>query len=378
MKFSLLIEVQPEDGSIAAERRAFAECIEQAVLADELGYHEVWAVEHHGLKEYSHCSAPEVLLGYLAGRTKHIRLGHGVTLTPFRYNHPIRVAERIATLDILSGGRVDWGSGKSSSRVEQDAFEVDRAELDEQWREAFDMIPRMWRSDIFEWNGKHFHIPPTPIIPRPIQKPHPPVFIACSRPETVELAGKLGAGSLNFTAGNDDYLQNKVQSYRTAINRSAARFVNNRFCCTPTSLVLDDDRQACEYGFRGARFFQESLATYFLSRERLEGPLEVSREPLSAPDLAKSMRERNTPGSPLTSVVGDPASAKETIARFQAAGVDELILVMQMATIPHELILKSLRTFAEKVKPHFDVVGDPQAQPGKTVDSGPLPQGVST
>lgn len=357
MKFSLLIEVQPEDGSVAAERRAFAECVEQAVLADELGYHEVWAVEHHGLREYSHCSAPEILLGFIAGRTRRIRLGHGVTLTPFRYNHPIRVAERIAVLDILSEGRVDWGSGKSSSRVEQDAFEIDRAELDGQWREAFEMIPRMWRSDVFEWQGKYFHIPPTPILPKPVQKPHPPVFVACSRPETVELAGQLGAGSLNFTAGNDEYLLRKVQSYRGAIERSPARTVNNRFCCTPTALILEDDRKACEYGFRGARFFQEALATYFLSREPVASPLDVSRDPLTSAELSKAMHERNNPGSALTSIVGDAECAVETVRRFQAAGVDELILVMQMATVPHELILRSLRTFAEKVMPYFSGQG---------------------
>jgi alkanesulfonate monooxygenase SsuD/methylene tetrahydromethanopterin reductase-like flavin-dependent oxidoreductase (luciferase family) len=368
MKFSLLIEIQPDDASAAAERRAFAECLEQAMLADELGYHEVWAVEHHGLSEYSHSSAPEVLLGFIAARTRSIRLGHGVTLTPYRYNHPIRVAERIAVLDILSGGRVDWGSGKSSSRVEQDAFEIDRAELDAQWREAFEMIPRMWRSDIFEWQGDYFHIPPTAIVPKPVQQPHPPMFVACSRPETVEVAGKLGVGSLNFTAGNDEYLARKIHSYRAAIAsaHSPLRCVNNRFCCTPTTLVLDDDRQACAYGFRGSRFFQEALATYFLSREHIVGPLEVSREPLSSSELTKAMRERNTPGSALTSVIGDPSSAVETVSRFQAAGVDELILVMQMATIPHSVILGSLRTFAEKVMPHFQVpttLTDHRAEP---------------
>ncbi|MGA8220650.1 MAG: LLM class flavin-dependent oxidoreductase [Candidatus Acidiferrales bacterium] len=355
MKFSLFFELQPADASVSAERRVFAECVEQALLADELGYHEVWAVEHHGLQEYSHCSAPEVLLGFLAGRTKRIRLGHGVTLTPYRYNHPIRVAERIATLDILSEGRVDWGSGKSSSLVEQEAFEINHGELESQWLEAFSMIPRMWRSDVFEWEGTHFHIPPTAILPKPVQRPHPPIFVACSRPETVELAGKLGAGSLNFTAGSDDYLLNKIRAYRAAIAsaRGPAGMVNNRFCCTPTTLVLKDDRKACEFGFRGSRFFQESLATYFLSRERIVGKLDVSREPLSNAQLAKAMADRNTPGSALNSAIGDPQSAIETIRRFQSAGVDELILVMQMATVPHEIILESLRTFAEKVMPHF-------------------------
>lgn len=355
MKFSLLIEIQLAEPSASAERCAFAECIEQATRADELGYYGVWAVEHHGLREYSHCSSPEVLLGFIAARTSRIRLGHAVTLTPYRYNHPIRVAERIATLDILSEGRVDWGSGKSSSLVEQGAFEIERSELDGQWLEAFSMIPRMWRSDLFEWEGKYFHIPPTAILPKPVQRPHPPIFVACSRPETVELAGRLGIGSLNFTAGNDDYLRRKVESYRSAgaTARGPAGRVNNHFCCTPTTLVLEDDRQACQYGFRGARFFQESLATYFFSRERIVGPLEVSRDPLSPVELARAMADRNGPGSALTSIMGDPQAARETVSRFQAAAVDELILVMQMGTVPHELIMQSLRTFAERVMPHF-------------------------
>src|SRR6185295_5357513 len=197
------------DPTPEAERRAFRECVGQATLADALGYHAVWAVEHHGLSAYSHCSAPEILLGHIAALTKRIRLGHGVTLTPGRYNHPIRVAERIAVLDILSDGRADWGSGKSSTLVEQGAFEIDRAELDGQWREALTMIPRMWRPELFEWQGAHYHVPPTAILPKPVQQPHPPIFVACSRPETVVLAGTLGVGSLNFTSGTDEHLKVK-------------------------------------------------------------------------------------------------------------------------------------------------------------------------
>jgi alkanesulfonate monooxygenase SsuD/methylene tetrahydromethanopterin reductase-like flavin-dependent oxidoreductase (luciferase family) len=355
MDFSLLIEIQLADPSPAAERRAYEECIRQAVLADELGYHALWAVEHHGLREYSHCSAPEVLLGHIAAKTRRIRLGHAVTLTPGRYNHPIRVAERIAVLDILSGGRVNWGSGKSSSLVEQGAFEITRSELDSEWREALEMIPRMWRSDLFEWNGRHYRIPPIAVIPKPIQQPHPPIFVACSRPETVEAAGTLGVGSLNFSAGGDEYLRSKVASYRARIAtaRGPAGVVNNRFCCTPAALVLDDDRQACEYGFRGARYFQESLATYFFSRDRIIPPLDVSRDPLTADDLARAMAERNGPGSNLASIVGDPSAAIETVARFRAAGVDELILVMDLGTLPHEIVTESIQTFGERVMPTF-------------------------
>lgn len=355
MKFSLLTELQISDPTPASEQRAFHECVREATLADELGYHEMWAVEHHGLSEYSHCSAPELLLTYIAARTKRLRLGHSVTLTPYRYNHPIRVAERIAVLDILSEGRVDWGSGKSSSQVEQGAFEIDRADLDGQWREALEMIPRMWRQEIFEWTGKYFNIPPTRIIPKPVQRPHPPIFAACSRPETVELAGSLGLGSLNFTAGDDEYLKRKIDSYRNAITsaRGVGGAINNRFCCTPNALVLDSDREACQYGFRGARYFQESLANYFFSRERIVGPIEITRAALTAHELDEAMKSRTGAGSPLTSVIGDPVAAAESVGRFQAAGVDELILVMDMGTVPHEIRMRSLRTFAEKVMPRF-------------------------
>lgn len=355
MKFSLLIELQIESPTLASERQMFVDCVDQAVLADELGYHCLWAVEHHGLYEYSHCSAPEVLLAYIAARTRRVRLGHAVTLTPHRYNHPIRIAERVAMLDILSGGRVSWGSGKSASLVEQHAFEIDRAELDGQWREAIEMVPRMWRSDVFEWNGRYYHIPPTPIVPKPVQQPHPPMFAACTRPESVEIAGELGLGSLNFSAGSDAYLREKVDHYRAALGRSAvpAHRKTTTFCCTPTTLVLSDDRRACEVGFRGSRFFTEGLAAYFFSTVRTVGAQELSRSPLSPADLNEAMAARAKPNATLASIIGDPAYAREAVSRFQSAGVDELILVMQMGTIPHAIVIESMRTFAEQVMPHF-------------------------
>ncbi len=166
--------MQISDPTPADEQRAFRETIEQIELADALGYHCAWVVEHHGLYEYAHSSAPEIILAYAAARTRRIRLGHGVTLTPQRYNHPIRVAERVATLDILSGGRINWGSGKSGSRTEQEAFGVEAEDLHGQWLEALEMIPRMWQSDVFSWEGRFYRVPPTQIIPRPVQAPHPP------------------------------------------------------------------------------------------------------------------------------------------------------------------------------------------------------------
>ncbi|MEK6609285.1 MAG: LLM class flavin-dependent oxidoreductase [Myxococcota bacterium] len=351
MKFSLFFEMQMADPTPASEAQTFHDCLEQAVFADALGYHCVWEVEHHGLREYSHSSAPEIFLSFVAARTRRIRLGHGVTLLPFRYNHPIRIAERIATLDILSGGRVNWGSGKSSSLVEQLAFESDVATLHEQWLEAVEMIPRMWSADVFTHEGRFFRIPPTQVIPKPLQKPHPPMFAACSKPDSAAAVGRLGLGALNFAFGSDDYLAQKVRDYRAAVAeaRPAGRAKNDHFACTPATLVLGDDRKACAYGLRGARFFLSALGQYYLSGTRPLGRLDVARDFFDDAALADAMALRNTAGSQPATIVGDPACARETVQRFVEIGVDELILVMQLGTVPHALVM----TFAERVMPHF-------------------------
>lgn len=355
MKFSLFFEMQIADPTREREARLFRDCLEQAELADKLGYHCIWEVEHHGLYEYSHSSSPEIFLSFVAARTERIRIGHGVTLLPHRYNHPIRIAERIATLDILSGGRVNWGSGKSSSLVEQGAFEVDRDTLHEQWLEAVQIIPKMWQTDVFEYKGRFFDIPPTQIIPKPVQTPHPPMFAACTKPDSAAAVGRLGMGALNFAIGSDDYLAQKVEEYRRAVAGAtpAGASVTNHFACTPPTLVLDDDRKACRYGLRGARFFSESLSRYYLGGDRPTGRLPVSREFLSDADLDGAMGVRNTKDDAINALCGDPSFAREFIERFTEIGVDELICVMQMGTVPHELVMESIRTFGEKVLPHY-------------------------
>jgi alkanesulfonate monooxygenase SsuD/methylene tetrahydromethanopterin reductase-like flavin-dependent oxidoreductase (luciferase family) len=355
VKFSLFYEMQIAGPTREAEAQLFHDCVEQVVLADQLGYHGVWEVEHHGLYEYSHSSAPEIFLAFVAARTRRIRLGHGVTLTPFRYNHPMRIAERIATLDILSGGRVMWGSGKSSSKVEQMAFECDVDQLHAQWLEALDMIPRMWQSDVFAYDGKFHHVPPTQVVPKPVQSPHPPIFAACARPESAEAVGALGIGALNFAIGTDEYLTKKVAAYHAAFDGSGPTpYQKNRhFASTPVALCLPDDREACRHGFRGARFFAEALGTYYFGNNRPTGPLPVHRDFLPEADLDTMMAMRGGPNAMFMNVIGDPAHCREICARFERAGVDELILGMQVGTVPHELVMQSIRTFGEQVMPHF-------------------------
>ena len=360
MKFSLFYEMQIADPTPQTQAQVFHDCLEQARLAEELGYHCIWAVEHHGLYEYSHSSAPEIFLSFVAAQTRRIRIGHGVSLLPHRYNHPIRVAERVATLDILSGGRVNWGTGKSATRVEQGAFEIDPATLHDQWREAVEMIPRMWNSEVYSHEGRFFNIPPTMIVPKPVQQPHPPMFAACSKPELAIAAGKLGLGVLNLAMYHDELLGDRVSKYRAAVAEAepVGFFINNHFSCNPASLVLKDDKRACRYGLRGASFFLKSMLHYFATQERPLGRIDgLCRDFPPEDQVEQFMRYRNTPRSQLSSIIGDPECARETVQRFINVGVDELILVMQTGTVPHEIVMESIRTFGEEVIPYFNTDG---------------------
>jgi alkanesulfonate monooxygenase SsuD/methylene tetrahydromethanopterin reductase-like flavin-dependent oxidoreductase (luciferase family) len=361
MKFSLFFEMQIADPTRSSEARLFHQCVEQAVLADALGYHGIWAVEHHGLFEYSHCAAPETFLAFVAARTKRIRIGHGVTLLPYRYNHPIRIAERVATLDVLSEGRVNWGTGKSATRVEQGAFEIDRSSFHEEWREAIEMVPRMWRDEVFAWKGRFFDVPPTHVLPKPLQQPHPPIFAACSKPELAPAVGELGLGALNVAVYEDELLAQKVRAYRAAAENPdpVGDYAISHFACNPAALILDDDREACRHGLRGSQFFLRGLVHYFASQERPLGPIRAPREFPDERFLNEFVKHRNTHRSHLSSVIGDPVAAGESVQRFADVGVDELILVMQMGTVPHEIVMRSIRTFGEKVLPRFATDGPP-------------------
>src|SRR3954463_6500518 len=162
------------------EYNTYHEALDQIELADKVGFDYVWEVEHHFLTEYSHSSAPEVFFGAISQRTQRIRLGHGVVLLPHRYNHPVRVAERAAVLDILSNGRVELGTGRSITEQELGGFLIDPDETIGQWEESVRAIPQMWMKDKVSFDGKYLQMPERSVLPKPIQKPHPPLWHAAT------------------------------------------------------------------------------------------------------------------------------------------------------------------------------------------------------
>ena len=218
MKFGLLYEIQiPPPWTEGYEARGYAEAIEQIVLADELGWDYVWAVEHHMLPGWPHRSAPEVFFGALSQLTSRIRLGHGIALLPKNFNHPVRVAERTAVLDILSGSRVEVGTGRAVTLQELDGFEVEPDETQAQWAEAIEIVKRAWSDEPMTFEGKYYQIPQRQVVPKPLQKPHPPLWLAGTNPETFEKAGRNGLGVLGFVTATPDEVEPRVAAYRAAV-----------------------------------------------------------------------------------------------------------------------------------------------------------------
>ena len=200
MKFGIFYEHQlPRPWDEGSEHQLFQDALAQVELADRLGIDYAWEVEHHFLEEYSHSSAPEVFLAAASQRTKRIRLGHGIVLMPPGYNHPARVAERIATLDLVSNGRVEFGTGESASRAELEGFGIDPDERRAMWRETVEQVANMMAMDPYPgFEGKYFSMPARNVVPKPVQKPHPPLWVACSNRDTIHLAAQLGIGALTF------------------------------------------------------------------------------------------------------------------------------------------------------------------------------------
>ncbi len=190
MKIDMMYELEMPKPWTGAhpEYDLFWNSMAEIELADRVGFDTVWMVEHHFRTEFSHSGAPDVFLSAVAQRTKNIRIGHGVVLLPYPFNHPIRVAERVATLDILSNGRLEFGVGRSGID-EQEGFGIKTEESRDMMLEALDIIPKMWSEELFSHEGRFFQIPEREIIPKPYQKPHPPLWMASTSPDSWTIAG---------------------------------------------------------------------------------------------------------------------------------------------------------------------------------------------
>src|SRR6266849_4481901 len=346
MRFGIFYEHQlPRPGGPDAEHRLLSDALEQVELADRAGIDYVWEVEHHFLEEYSHSSAPEVFLAAASQRTRQIRLGHGIVQAPSAVNHPARIAERIATLDLVSDGRVEFGTGESSSAAELGGFGVPREAKRAMWEETLDAVPK------------------------PLQKPHPPLWVACSRRETIHLAARSGVGALSFSFVEPEDAAHWVTEYYDLI--ASEECVPRGFAVNPNVAVVlpmmlhPDEATAIDRGIDGAHFFGYSLGHYYGGTHQVGGTdlwqdfgenraeQGFAREIVSATAAPLAIRLLQAGLGSLRGAIGTPAQVTELISRYEAAGVDQVMFVLQAGKNRHEHICESIEIFAREVLPRF-------------------------
>ena len=374
MKFSIIYEAQTVDTSREAEFQMFQDMVEQVQLAEKLGFDNVWAVEHHALTQYAHMSCSETFLAYIAGATTRIGIGHGVVCLPPKMNHPIKVAERIGMLDILSKGRVHFGIGKGGTPTEAGAFEVDLTDLTEQIDEMAYLIPRLMTEEFIEHYGKHVTIPGRAVWPKPYQQPHPPIYMACSREDSLSVAGSRGIGALVMGFSGPEEIARKNEIYREAFrSRKAEDQVGFRptehFAALCPAIVLNDREKARRIGLRGQRFFIEAINHFYQggpapstddltaeehlkaikdNREAMISHLGDEKIEITAAQLAEI--DAATYGVELDAY-GTVENAIGYVQRLIDSGADEILFLMQMGTVPHEAIMETIENIGTHLIP---------------------------
>jgi alkanesulfonate monooxygenase SsuD/methylene tetrahydromethanopterin reductase-like flavin-dependent oxidoreductase (luciferase family) len=349
MKFGIFYEHQiPRPWDVHSEYRLFNESLEQIELADQLGFDYAWEVEHHFLEEYSHSSAPEVFLGAASQRTKNIRLGHGVI--QLTTNHPARVAERVSTLDLVSHGRVELGLGESATTAELHPFGRRFRDKRAVWEDAVRAFIPMFGDAPVEYHGEYFDFPLRNVIPKPLQKPHPPLWVACSQRDTIEAAGRWGMGALGFQFVSADEAQAWVHAYYNAFTRKQEKLADyetnaniavvSGFMCAPT----DEEAHVKAEGWT---FFAFALRFYATHAPGQPGEINLWEEyqAFKASDAGKAMHAGG--------LVGSPETIRKRLRKFESSHVDQVILLNQAGKNTHADICDSLELFAKEVMPEF-------------------------
>jgi alkanesulfonate monooxygenase SsuD/methylene tetrahydromethanopterin reductase-like flavin-dependent oxidoreductase (luciferase family) len=358
VKFGIFFELSvPRPWHDGVEKAVYDNALEQARLADQLGFDWVWAVEHHFLEEYSHCSAPEVFLAAVAAQTERIRVGHGVVVCVPQMNHPIRLAERAAVLDVISNGRLEFGTGRSSTWTELGGFEADPDETKKTWDEYVRTIPKMWTQERFSYSGRSFSMPERAVLPKPIQKPHPPMWVAVTSPGTELDAAERGMGCIGLAAAGFEEQERRTREYHRRIQSCDPVGDVVTDCVTTLNFLYchEDAAVARDRGIAFQAAFGVANAHLLFTREAY---------PSSAYELLAGLAgpaRRASEGSPATRsnlpegvAIGDPDWIVEQVKGWESIGVDGInFLTNGLETLSQDEVLTSMRLFASEVMPKF-------------------------
>jgi len=348
MKFGVFYEIQlPTPWQEGDQQRMFRETLEHVQLADRLGIDYMWAVEHHFLEDHALSSAPESWLPAAAALTKTIRIGHGIACMPPGFNQPARLAERIATLDLVSGGRVEFGTGESASRMELEAFSVDPKTKRRAYLETLEQVCNMMAMTPYPgFDGEFFKMPCRNVLPKPAQKPHPPVWVA-GKPD---LAAELGIGCLGFAVLSGPKAKEAVDAYYATLAEKCvpiAHSVNANVAVLANFHTHRDEKTAHERG-EHLKFFGYTIGKYYIEGDVRPGRGDGWGEYLKIKDSFPHLGGNNP-----TSAIGTPEQVRGHMRQLEAAGVDQVMLMHQGGRMSHEHNCESLELFAREIMPEF-------------------------
>jgi len=359
MRFGVFYELQmPKPWDAESERRIVHEALAQVELADRLGFDYAWCVEHHFLEEYSHCSAPEVFLAAAAARTRRIRLGHGIRQVIPNYNHPARTAEGLGMLDLVSDGRLDFGIGEGATRLELGGFKISAKEKRAMALEAAEQIANMMVLEPYPgFDGRWFTMPARNVIPKPLQKPHPPMWMACTNRDTIRVAARNGLGALAFAFVDPDEARTWSGIYYDIIKSAECvplgHAVNANLAMVSAFSIHEDRAEAIRRGQEGFEFFFFAVNALVAQdarpgRSRLWESFTRARGDRTA-ELVARAQDAGYRGAG----IGTPDDMRTHVREFQAAGVDQVIFLQQAGHNRHADILAALELFARTVAPEF-------------------------
>ncbi len=368
MKFGIFYEHQlPRDWDEFSEHKLIQQSLDQIALADQLGYDYAWEVEHHFLEEYSHSSAPEVFLAAASQRTENIRLGHGII--QLTTNHPARVAEKVSTLDLVSNGRVELGLGEGASVTELHPFNLRYRDKRDVWEDGVRCVLPMFYNHGWEYEGEFFHFPKRAVIPKPLQKPHPPLWVACSQLNTIKYAAHRGMGALCFKFVDLDASRAWVNAYYNTFVHDQEKLcdykANPNIATVSGFMCAETDEEAWEKA-DGWTFFQFALQLY-----GKEGPF----EPGTVNFWERYQEWKQTPAGQKRSgseLIGSPDTIRQRLKELEDGHVDQVILLNQAGKNTHKDICDSLELFAKEVMPEFQQRDDEQQEWKQAVLNGEI------
>jgi alkanesulfonate monooxygenase SsuD/methylene tetrahydromethanopterin reductase-like flavin-dependent oxidoreductase (luciferase family) len=351
MRFDLFYELAVPDFARVSERDVIRQSLDQIATADEAGFDGVWLAEHHFYRQYSHCPSPEVMMGAITQRTKRMRIGHGVVLLPFK--HPVMVAERVAMLDNLSDGRIDVGVGRGLSPREYEVFGGEIEESRGRVDEGLEIMRGCWGQKPFGFQGRFWSFPEVDVVPKPLQKPHPPLWTAAVTPETFSLAAERGLGVL---AGPFKPLFMVAEDRDRFVQRCQELNVDPRqlgFGMTLGVVVLDDHKRARQIAEQNIRWFYEQLLrltapvlerggeSYRYYREELATLRELTggAPSLEALDAAGMV------------IAGNPEYVIERFRKLANTGLDHVLCAVQAGGVPHAEAMRTIQLMGERVIP---------------------------